>query len=272
MNPIQPRSQMKKIFENEKIMNFLTDSYNLSKSEKTRSLYRTSLNNFNKFCYVKYGKDLLGIIDELKEKQLEDTLDVFLEYKRYFDNSTTNRRLPLSNSSKTVYMSILKNFFRSCGIKVHHEDIHDHVKIGRKMRVQKYALGIENVTTIIEGLGNIPFKTLTILLASTGMRVMEAITLQPTDFDFESYPISVKIRARETKTNEGRSVYLTNECAIMMEQLIHNKPISQPYLFDKSVEPLNIYRNYSHALRKALRKIGLYKKLDNGVNQITIHS
>ena len=155
---------------------------------------------------------------------------------------------------------------------MHHEDIHDHVKIGRKTRVRKFALDVETVAKIIENVDKFSFKTLTVLLASTGMRVMEAITLQVSDFDFQSYPVSVNIRAGETKTNEGRTVYLTKECASMMEQLIRSKPVSQPYLFDKCTESINIYRKYAAAIRKSLYKIGLYKVLENGVNQITVHN
>lgn len=272
MEKIKSLSESKKIFKNKKIVQFLDDAYNLSKSKRTREVYRHILYSFNKFCYASYGKDLLDTIDALEEKPLENTLDVFLDYKRYLDSYITQRGLPVSNSTKRVHLSVLKNFFRSYGIKVHHEDVHDHVKIGRKTRVRKFALDIETVTKIIENLDKFPFKTLTVLLASTGMRVMEAITLQPSDFDFQSYPVSVNIRAGETKTNEGRSVYLTKECASMIEQLIRSKPTSQPYLFDKCAEPINIYRKYSHAIRKLLHKIGLYKILENGVNQITVHS
>jgi integrase len=272
MEKISTLSEIRKIFQNKKIVQFLDDAYNLSKSKKTKDVYRHVLYSFNKFCYASYGKDLLNTMDELYDKPLENTLDMFLEYKRYLDSYTTQRHLPVSNGTKRVHMSVLKNFFRSCGIKVHHEDIQDHVKIGRKTRVRKFALDVETVTRIIETLDQFSFKTLTVLLASTGMRVMEAITLQLSDFDFKSYPVSVNIRAGETKTNEGRSVYLTKECASMMEQLIRSKPVSQPYLFGKSSEPINTYRKYSHAIRQSLHKIGLYKVLENGVNQITVHS
>lgn len=272
MAQIRSLSEMKEIFKNKRIVQFLDDSYNLSGSQRTREVYRHILYSFNKFCFSTYDQNLLETIDDIKKKPLEDALNVFLDYKRYLDSYTTQRRLPVSNGTKRVHMSVLKNFFRSCGIKVHHEDIQDHVKIGRKMRVRKFALDVETVSKIVENLDQFSFKTLTVLLASTGMRVMEAITLQPSDFDFESYPVSVNIRARETKTNEGRSVYLTKECASMMEQLIRNKPVAQSYLFDRCAEPINIYRKYANAIRKSLHKLGLYKILDNGVNQITVHS
>ncbi len=272
MAQIPSKLQMEDTFKNQTIVQFLDDAYNLSKSKRTSDSYSYILRSFNKFCYTRYDKDLSSIIDELKAKPLDSTLDVLLDYKRYLDKCTTQRRLPVANSTKVVHMSVLKKFFRSCEIKVHHEDIHDYVKIGRKMRVRKLALDVGMVIKIIENVDDFPFKALTVLLASTGMRVMEAITLQPSDIDFESYPVSVNIRAKETKTNEGRSVYMTKECTSMLEQLIKNKPMSQSYLFGTSAKPIDTYRKYAYALRILFRKIGLRKILDNGVNQVTIHS
>ena len=95
MTQIPSKSQIKIIFNDKNILQFLDDSYNLSKSKKTREVYGHVLRSFNKFCYVKYDKDLTSVIDELKVKPLEDTLDVFLNFKRYLDNFTTRRHLPV---------------------------------------------------------------------------------------------------------------------------------------------------------------------------------
>ena len=265
-------TQIRNIFKNKEVDTFLNDVYNLSNSHKSRQLYRQILCSFNRFCLLTYDKDLVKLIEELKPKPLEDILDTLLQYKRYLDNHTTRSGIGISNSTKRVQLSVLKNFFRACGIKIHYEDIRDHIKIGRKMRVQKFALDPQTVAKIIIKVTKFQYKALSILLASTGMRVMEAITLQPSDFDFRSNPVCIRLRPKETKTNEGRTVYLTSECTGMMEQIINNKPESQQYLFGKSPHPDVIYRAYGRIIRNALRQLDLYKILDNGKNQITIHS
>ena len=264
--------QIRDVFKNNQVDTFLNDVYNLSNSHKSKQLYRQILCSFNRFCLFTYDKDLVKMTEDLKEKPLEDTLDTLLQYKRYLDSHITRSGKGISNSTKRVQLSVLKNFFRACGIKIHYEDIRDHIKIGRKMRVQKFALDQKTVSKIITKVSKFQYKALTILLASTGMRVMETITLQPSDFDFSSNPVCIRLRPKETKTNEGRTVYLTSECAGMMEQIINNKPEFQKYLFGKSPHPDVIYRAYGRIIRNALRQLDLYKILDNGKNQITVHS
>ena len=257
-------AQVREVFKNEQIDIFLNDIYNLSNSHKSRQLYRQILYSFNRFCLLTYDRNFIEMIEDLKQNPLENTLDTLLEYKRYLDEKITKSGRGISNSTKRVQLSVLKNFFRSYGIKIHHEDIRDHIKIGRKMRVQKFPLDSQIVFKIIIKVNKFQYKALTVLLASTGMRVMEAITLQPSDFDFSSNPVCIRIRPRETKTNEGRTVYLTSECAGMIEQIIINKQESQTYLFGKSPHPDVIYSAYSRVIRKALRELDLYKILDNG--------
>jgi len=264
--------QIREAFNNRQVDTFLNDVYNLSHSDKSRQLYKQILYSFNRFCLLTYEKDFVRLAERLKQKPLEDALDTLLQYKRYMDNRITRSGKGISNSTKRVHISVLKNFFRASGIKIHHEDIRDHIKIGRKMRVQKFALDPQTVSKIISKVSKFQYKVLTVLLASTGMRVMESITLQPSDFHFSSNPVCIRIRARETKSNEGRTVYLTSECASMIEQIIINKPDSQNNLFGKSTHPDVIYRAYARVIRNALRQLNLYKILDNGNNQITIHS
>lgn len=262
---------VKDVFEDKQVVTFLNDSYNLSRSQKTKDLYTQILHSFDDFCTFQYERNMLQLIHSLNGKPVREALDVFLEYKRYLDNRLNRYGNPTTNSTKRVRLSVLKNFFRSCGIKIHHEDIREYVKIGRKMRVQKFALDQETISKIIEKIDKFEFKSLTVLLASTGMRVMEGITLQPSDFDFGSNPVSITISANQTKTNESRTVYLTSECNAMIEQLIRNKPQNQVFLFGKPSNPASIYRLYGYSLRKALRTLNLHKILDNGFNQITIH-
>jgi integrase len=145
--------------------------------------------------------NLLEVIGTFKSETIEEVLDLFLNYKRFLDIRITRNGLAMANGSKRIHLSVLKKFFRAQGIRIHHEYVSDHVKIGRRMRVQKFPLDLETVEKIVENIEQFQFKTLTAFLASTGMRVTEAITLQPTDFAFNSDPVSVKISARQTKTS-----------------------------------------------------------------------
>lgn len=234
------KSQMKQTFGKIQVINFLKDSYGIGNSDGTRKLYKYILYAFNRFCYATYGKDFVDVAYGLKEKPLEEVLDVFVEYKRHLDGKPTKHGNPTANNTKKIHMTVLKKFFRSCGIKVHQDDINDRVTIGRRMRIKKYPLDRQTVTKIIHDVKAFEFKALTTILAGTGARVTEAILLQPSDFDFTSFPVSATIRAKNTKTNEERIVYLTRECADMIQQLINSKPETQPFLFGRSRNPRQV--------------------------------
>ncbi len=267
-----PIKDMKKTFEDKSIASFLDDAYAISNSEGTRDQYKYTLYSVNRFCIKQYGKDIVELVSGLNGKPIEEILEFFKEYKRFLDTKITRFGNPTFNNTKRIQISILKKYFRSCGIKIHQEDIEDCITIGRKMRVKKYPLSHEIVSKIINEMPHFEFKALSILLAATGMRKTETIMLVPSDFDFTSYPVSIHIRASSTKTREDRIVYLTKECAEMMEQLINKKPEKQSYLFGKSSNHRQIAETYGKALRRVLKKIELYKKLDNGFGQITVHS
>ena len=272
MQEIPTLKHMRDAFEQKCVVDFLEDAYGIGNSKGTKEAYRYALYAFNRFCIKIYEKNLVELISDLKNKPMDSSIQVFVEFKRYLDKKITKFDNPLSNHTKRVYFTILKKFFRTNGIKISQEDISDNIRIGRRMRVQKYALDHATVAKIIGAMNSFEFKTLSTLLASTGMRVMEAIKLQPSDFDFNSFPVPVYIKASHTKTNEARTVYLTTECVGMIEQLINNKQSEQPYLFGKSTSADQVYETYQKAFRRVMHKLGLYKILDNGINQITIHS
>ncbi len=267
-----PIKDMKKTFENKSIVSFLDDAYAISNSEGTRDQYKFTLYSVNRFCIKHYGTDMVQHVLSLHGKPIEEILEFFKEYKRYLDTKITRFGNPTFNNSKRIQISILKKYSISCGFKIHQEDIEDCITIGRKMRIKKYPLINKIVSKIINEMPHFEFKALTILLAGTGMRKTEAITLLPSDFDFTSHPVSIHLRASITKTREDRIIYLTKECAEMMEQLINKKPETHHYLFGKSSNHRQISETYGKSLRRVLKKIELYKKLDNGFGQITVHS
>ena len=267
-----PLKSMKETFEDKSVVSFLDDAYGISNSVGTKQQYRHTLIAFNRFCLTKYGKDLVTLVSGLKGRPMEEVLEIFKDFKRHLDVKINLFGNPVSNGTKRLQIGIIKKYFRSCGIKIHQDDITDCITIGRKMKVKKYPLTPEIITQIIDEIPRFDHKALTILLASTGMRKGEAVALQPSDFDFTSHPVSIHISAPSTKIRQDRFVYLTKECSEMIEQLINKKSVKQRYLFGRSANPLQIYETYSNAVRSALKNMNLYKILSNGFGQVTVHS
>jgi len=59
--------------------------------------------------------------------------------------------------------------------------------------------------------GDAKSKALFLILSSSGMRITEALSLIPSDIDFNSNPTKINIRAITTKTKSKRVVYISNE-------------------------------------------------------------
>jgi hypothetical protein len=72
-------------------------------------------------------------------------------------------------------------------------------------------ISIEDVIEILNVCDNIRLRTYVILLAATGMRAVEALSIRIKDIDFDSNPAKVFVRGEYTKTKVDRIIFLTEE-------------------------------------------------------------
>lgn len=69
---------------------------------------------------------------------------------------------------------------------------------------------VDTLRKILIG-ANLRSKTLFMMLATSGMRIGEALSLNWSDIDFKNNPVSIKLSAEITKTKTGRYVFITPE-------------------------------------------------------------
>jgi integrase len=69
----------------------------------------------------------------------------------------------------------------------------------------------EDIVDIINACSGIRLKTYVMLLAATGLRASEALSIRVCDVEFDVHPVKVFIRGEYTKTKLDRFVYLTGE-------------------------------------------------------------
>ncbi len=79
------------------------------------------------------------------------------------------------------------------------------------VRKKKEALSKEEVIELLNVCDNIRLRTYVMLLAATGMRAVEALSIRVEDLDFESNPAKAFVRGEYTKTKVDRTVFLTEE-------------------------------------------------------------
>jgi integrase len=85
------------------------------------------------------------------------------------------------------------------------------VKLPRIVKKSKEALTKEDIVDILNACADIRLKTYVMILASTGMRAVEALSVRLTDIDLQSNPPKLSVRGEFTKTRTDRTIFLTSE-------------------------------------------------------------
>jgi integrase len=85
------------------------------------------------------------------------------------------------------------------------------VKLPKVIRKSKEALDKQDIIHILNSCSDIRLKTYVMLLAATGMRATEALSIRIKDIDFKASPVKLFVRGENTKTKVDRTVFLTEE-------------------------------------------------------------
>ncbi|MGA6989342.1 MAG: tyrosine-type recombinase/integrase [Nitrososphaeraceae archaeon] len=69
---------------------------------------------------------------------------------------------------------------------------------------------------ILNTCSDIRLKTYDMLLAATGMRAVEALSIRIKDLDPQSHPPRLFVREEFTKTRSDRTIFLTKEVSLQL--------------------------------------------------------
>jgi integrase len=195
------------VFLDEFIEKYIANIRAMSKS--TANVYKFRLKSFNDFILHEYDNttSLETLIKKLKNEQ-EDPYDVLIKYIAYLQS---NRNL--SSLTLKQWVVTAKNFLEYHDVEISPRKFKLKVKLPKIVRKEKVALCKEDIIEILNACSDIRLKTYVMLLAATGMRAVEALSIRIKDIDFESNPVKLFIHGENTKTKVDRSVYLTSEVA-----------------------------------------------------------
>ena len=154
--------------------------------------YLSRLKDFENFV-VTYVNNL-GMDNVLLEikKGNQDLYDVLNSYAA----DLKNRKI----SARTLNQRIItaKNFFEYCDIEISPRRFKLKVKLPRIIRKRKEALSKEDIIEILNRCDSIRLRTYVILLAATGMRAVEALSIRIKDIGFDSNPAKLFVRGQYT--------------------------------------------------------------------------
>ena len=176
-------------------------------SRYTAKEYAMRLNSFRQFILSHY--DRRTTIDNLivKIKQGSDNpYSILNDYVAYLLNSNNISNLTLKQRVVTA-----KNFLEYHDVDISPRKFKLKVKLPRVIKRTKAAISKEEIVDILNACSDIRLRTYVMLLASTGMRAVEALSTRIRDFDLQSSPSKLFVRGEYTKTKSDRIIFLTSE-------------------------------------------------------------
>jgi integrase len=251
------------------------------KSEKTKTIYSIALSHFHTFLQrseFRYNAETI-LIPLVKGKiDVYSLFDTFIGY-------LVDIKPKLAYQSITVYIAGVKSYLEYHDVDISSTKFRKKVTLPSKERRIKEAIDAEDIRTILLGCTNVRLKALLLVLASSGMRVGEALALRNSDIHLDESPTRIHIAAQNTKTSQERYAYISDEASIELNKFIDSRySNSEDYkkypnhlIFTKrglkreSVDVRMLYVRLHDQFIKLLDKVGMNQR--NGIRRnITLHS
>jgi len=199
-------------------------------SPGTGTAYAQRLNDFNSFLTRVYNTDLDSFIVSLETKRF-DVYGALTAYRQ----DLQSRNLAKSTINNRVIAA--KVYLEYNNITISRTIFKLRVRNVKRKKPELEALEKADVRKIIQSCqSSVRLFTYALLLAATGMRASEALSIRLCDINFEKRKI--RLQAENTKTETARTVYLTEECTRQLllwkkyrerERMNYNKPVVRPF-------------------------------------------
>jgi integrase len=219
-------------------------------------------------------KDFFEVIYQ-KRDGLEDLAEKYFQEKRNYEEDIQSLLVACKDSApKTVKLKIstVKVFLLENGVELSQQfwrRLSGRIKGSRALTLDKVPSNVElrKIMTHLPVQG----KALFLSLASSGMRIGEALQLKPEDLDLNSDPVKISIRGEYTKTGNSRIAFISREAKEAIEEWLKVRKnylgaasARTPSKYHKSTEDLRLFPftevNARHMWNIGLSKTGNGKK------------
>ena len=194
------------IYNSESLMKFIKGVS--IRNKNTAKQYYSRLTVFEKFVNKNYEINIDKLIQKLKSKEY-DPYDILNDFCVFLQDNYN-----LSSVSFRDKIITVKTFFEYNDIEISPRKFKLKVRFPKAVLRHKEAIDKEDIIKILNGCSDLRLKTYVMLLASTGLRATEALSIRLKDLDISSKngPIAkLNIRGQFTKTKVDRYVFLTQE-------------------------------------------------------------
>ena len=243
--------------------------------------YKTALAYLYQFLNNKYGSlGLETIIDSINQK----TIDV---YKLLDEFVAFLHAKKLSQASRNQYLTGVKSYLQFHDVDIVPYKFKVRVTLPKIPREDELPIDQNDVRTILLHCHNQRLKTFILVLASSGVRVIEACAIRFCDIYFDESPTRIHVRAEFTKTKLPRDIYISDEASRYLKEWVEHRvgkdldkaTKSNELVFqvfntnNRKVEPKTIYNKLVQQFHTLLDEVGFGQRKDGMARRkITFHS
>ncbi len=267
------------------------------KSPRTARLYYHALDSLGKLVSRDYNNyDIQTIIPAIKKREVDlyTLLDSFVNFLQTSKTDVMPRTIAL-------YVSAAKSYFAFNDIEISHNKFRSRVTLPAVYKEDEQAIDAADIRQILSHCNNRRLKAYLFVLASGGMRAMEALGIRESDLDFSkidfddpndtSEPGLVHIRKEFSKTKRDRNIFISNEAARFVNEWLVWKchslhdPIAarragrEDLVFSRGRHtrryPIGLYDKIALEFRSVLEAAGFTSRKQEGVyrrRNVTFHS
>ena len=259
--------------------------YVISHSSRTVQTYRSGINHLRNFLEQTYDLDELELKLKIENNEL-DVYKVFSQFIVYFDKSGLTARAIRS------YLSGVKGYLRSLGIRINSDDYRLLVKIPKIVKTREMPITKKIILQILRN-SNPKLQTAVLLASSSGLRIGEMASLRLSDIDFTSPPTKILVRASTSKSRMSRETFISEEATKSLKDYLKanfgwhenslNLDLSGAYIFGRtSIVKNGDIPRFSVTSAKQMLQASLLNhiknipelsiKNENGLNAIHFHA
>jgi integrase len=265
-------------------------------SVKTRRIYGIGLSHLQTYLHQSTAHSshtLESMVDSFTKNKTDVymLLDDFVSYLLSANRPTPTK---LSPNSINLYVAAVRSFLQYNDIEISPSKFKRKVHLPKTRREDEEPLDAADIRRILLSCSNRRLKSYLLVLASGGMRAVEALAIRNCDCDFSASPTKIHIRKEFSKTRVARDVYISEEATKFLiewnnfkyrikrinrkeqtprqEQAPEDLVFTRVY-FNKSKDPFGLYLKIRQEFHSLLRTVEMdqYKE---GINRhkITLHS
>ncbi len=238
----------------------------------SRNAYLTGLVHFDNFVSPKHYT-IESVLTALAEGQLNvyELLDSFI-------SSQMSR---LSPRTTRLNLAVMKSYFGYHDIDIIPSRFQKKVTVPKIHKEKEQPIDASDIRKILLVCNNKRLKTYVLILASGGMRAVEALAIRIRDIDYTVNPTKVHIRKEYAKIRVSRDIYISDEATQYLKSWIDWKyrngrlKTKDDLVFGvgRSKDPRSLYTEIADEFAKLLEIAGYSERKDNSSrHKITIHS